>query len=76
MAKKSKATSITLAAQSAGAIRFAAVEREATKIHHQETGARFMRAVSGEQGLHVLFSDGGTTVEVAGGKFAISVKQD
>jgi len=73
MAKKSKA--ITIAAQSAGAVRFASVEREATKIHQQETGARFMRAVSGEQGLHVLFSDGGTTVEVAGGKFAVSVRQ-
>jgi len=57
--------------------RFGAVETEANRIHGQEAGATFMRAVLDDNGLHVLATDQhGTTLEIAGGKLAVSVKSE
>ena len=74
---KNKSKSIAVAAQSAGAIatRFSSVETEATRIHAEQSGARVVRALLGEQGIHAVLSDQhGATLEICGGQVAVSIK--
>jgi hypothetical protein len=76
MAKKSKA--VTVAAQSASAVstRFTAVESEATRIHQEQSGASFVRALLKGGKLHAVVSDGKSTLEVMDGAVALSVAQE
>ncbi len=74
-----KKTSIAVAANSAAAIarRFEAVEREAERIHTEQTGAAIVRALLGGAGLHAVITDGKATLEICNGKVAVSVtRQD
>jgi hypothetical protein len=73
MSRSSK--SITLAADNAAGIlrRFQA---EAERIAGEQNGAKMVRAVLDQNGLHAVISDGHSTIEIANGAVAVSVKQE
>jgi hypothetical protein len=74
-----KSKSLTIAASDAGGImkRFQAVEAEAQRVHEESQGRALVRALLDSDGLHAVISDQhGATLEIAGGKVAVSVKQD
>lgn len=74
MSKTKKSTAITIAASSAAA-RWHAVETTARRLDEEQTGGRLVRALLGKNGLHAVISDGKSTLEVADGQVALSVKQ-
>ena len=78
MAKQEKALTITQAAGLAATAlsRFGAVEREAQRIHQEQTGSRLVRALLDGSGLHAVITDGKATLEIASGKVAVSVRQE
>lgn len=77
MVKSKSSTAVTVAASNAGMIaeRFQAVEAEASRIHAEQSGAALVRALVDGSGLHAVLSDGKATIEVCGGKVALSVAQ-
>jgi hypothetical protein len=56
--------------------RFQACEAEASRIHAEQSGASLVRALLDGSGLHAVISDGKSTIEICGGKVALSVTQD
>jgi hypothetical protein len=75
--KKGKSTAVTVAAQSSAGVmaRFNAVEAEARRISEEANGRTIARAFLGQDGVHALLTDEhGTTLEIAGGKIAVSVR--
>ena len=77
--KKSKgnnAISIAAADAATAITRFSAVEREAQRIHQEQTGSRLVRALLDGSGLHAVITDGKATLEIADGKVAVSVRQE
>jgi len=68
---KEKSKAITVAAQNAGAI-----ASRAHRIQAEEAGRTIARAFLGKDGVHALLTDAhGTTIEIAEGKIALTVRQ-
>jgi len=72
-----KSKAVTLAADAAAntLARFASVEAEAARIHHEQAGSKLVRALVSGGKLHAVISDGASTIEVHDGQVAPSVTQ-
>jgi len=76
MARKSKAVTVATCDAAAIMTRFKAVEDNAHAIHEQSVGTKMARAILSGGNLHCVVSDGRSTIEISGGKVAVSVQQD